>query len=187
MKTEPQKPFAQDLSTFIAYYNLNKPSEEILKRFKESIRNNNIHYPLYCEENDTISGIIGLNFTIAIAHDVSEDPHGTFAERYCFENQERALIELAQWHERQFDDQRPSGWVAVRKVSMSAIKTSFEKHHGKEYGLDVLGLCPKDSHSGAHYHSAILSSISEISQELGYTIDEVKHIAAYLKLVGLVY
>lgn len=179
--------FAQDLSTFITYYNLNKPSEEILERFKDSIKTNNLHYPLYCEENDTISGIIGLNFTVAIAHDVSEDPYGMFAERYCFEDQERALIELAQWHERQFDDQRPSGWVAVRRVATSAIKASFEKHHGESYGLDVLELCPKDANSGALYHSAILSSVDEISSELGYTVGEVKHIAAYLRLIGLIY
>ncbi len=182
-----QTPPILDLPTFLAYYVENKPSEQILERFKASIESNHIRYPLYCEQSDTISGVVELMFTLAIAHDVSEDPSGTFAERYCFKNQERALIELAEWHRRQFNDQRPRGWVATRNVSSSAIKKSFQKHHGKDYGLDVLALCPKDPLSGALYHSAILGYSSEISQELGYTQDEVWHIAAYLKCVGLVY
>ncbi|MGR5559737.1 hypothetical protein ACQKQC_26015 [Vibrio fortis] len=174
-------------AVFLEYYLANQPSPEELERFKESIESQQMNFPLYCKETDTMSGVVELLYTLAIAHDLETGHFGSFSERYCFENPVIALEQLAEWHSRGFDDQRPTGWVATRKISSSSIKESFSKYHGDDYGLDVLEYCRElcGDHE-AIYYSTIRDYKAEIADKLGYDVDKVMHLAAFLKEVGVI-
>ncbi|MEH0791095.1 hypothetical protein KW882_02180 [Vibrio parahaemolyticus] len=170
----------------LAYLTENAPTQEILDRFSESLDGWNVQWPLYCEKTDTISGLHQLAFTLAIAHDFSDQPMGGFSERYCFEDPMLAVEELIEWHKRSFDDQRPKGWVACRNVSSKSIKKSFEKHHSEDYAKELLKYAGGNGiDNGAHH--IIMGNKARIKAELGYDDNHIKHLAAYLKEVGLIY
>lgn len=85
------------------------------------------------------------------------------------------------WHKRQFDDQGPTGWVATRMVSKKAIKESFDKHYGEEYGHHILPF----AFNGELYTSDTLSkNKKKATQELGMDIEEYESLSAFLKYSG---
>ncbi len=122
----------------LQYLRKNTLSEAAIEKFGKTIEDWELIHPLYCEKSDTLSGLVRLITTYAICHDFSSDSMGGFSERYCFDDPTRALEELIAWHKRDFDDQRPSGWVAVRMVSAKTLKESFNKHHGESYAKELL-------------------------------------------------
>lgn len=124
-------------------------------------------------------------FTLAIAHDLSDDDMGGFEERYCFEDPLLALEELVEWHKRGYNDMRPQGWVAVRKISsMQTLKASFDKYYRQGYGEELLPY--SISEDGRKIHSYILSKTSDIQRDFGYDENTIKHLASYLKTIGQV-
>ncbi|WP_036759367.1 hypothetical protein, partial [Photobacterium halotolerans] len=61
--------------------------------------------------NGKLSGLHKLMYTMSILHDVDyQQTMAPYSERYCFEDEWRALSELIEWHKRGFDDQPPIGW-----------------------------------------------------------------------------
>ncbi|MDK9793759.1 hypothetical protein [Vibrio sp. D431a] len=173
----------QRIKDLYHYYESNKPPAEVLERFKDSIKSLELTFPLYCPESDTLSGIIPLLFTRAIAHDISLDPISGFSERYCFESDLDAVEQLIEWHKRGFNDMRPSGWVAVRKISSSKVlRESFEKYYRSDYAHELLPYGKSDD--GVVVHAFILDKMEEIRSKFGYTESEVKHLAAYLRHTG---
>jgi hypothetical protein len=164
----------------LAYFEENKPSPEVLERFGQTIADWNILHPLYCEQADTLSGFHELAFTLAIAHDLSEESMNGFEERYCFEDPLVAMEELMNWHKRQYNDMRPAGWVAVRKISsMKAFKASYEEHYSPTYAQELLQFANSDSRPTAT-HAAILENREQIKEEVGYDDNKIKHLASYL-------
>jgi len=62
-----------------------------------------------------------------------------------------------------------------------AIKESFEKHHGKEYGHNILPY----AFNGEFYASDTLAKNKKMAtQELGMNIEEYESLAAFLKYSG---
>lgn len=134
--------------------------------------------PLYDEKADIVAGLHELFTTVAIMFDVSETG---YAERYCFLSESRALIELAAWHNRGFDDQRPTGWIACRGVSANEVEHSMLQYHGKDYAQAVELLADKKT-NGLRIVSKPLEQ--EIADELNMTFEDVTHQVAYLRLIG---
>lgn len=132
----------------------------------------------YDLDSDIISGIHELFTTTAILYDVNEN---SYSERYCFLSRARAEDELIKWHNRGFNDQRPTGWVACRNVSSESIEVSMKKYHGNDYGQDVYDLS-RDLGNGAK----IMGSGSEldIASKLKMNVEDVIHQAAYLRYIG---
>ncbi len=166
------------LADCLNYLEQHRPSKEVLERFGQSIEDWEIKYPLYDEASDTLSGVVRLLFTLAIAHDLGESTMDGFAERYCYEDPVLGLEELISWHQRQFNDQRPAGWVASRMVSGRAIRESFEKYHSDTYGYELLPYMNKANPD----HVDVLSNKEVIAKDLGCDVNTVQHLFAYLVL-----
>ncbi|MCY9870365.1 hypothetical protein [Vibrio barjaei] len=172
-------------SESIQYLKDNKPSPEIIERFQRTIEDWNIKLPLYCAETDSITGVTELMYTLAIVHDMPDDPFAGYSERYCFENPDIALQELVNWHKRQFNDMRPAGWIAIRKFSSArALRQSFEHHYSANYGQELL----KYASSGSgKFQSAIITNLRSAMAEFDYTENQVKHFAAYLQYTNQIF
>lgn len=170
----------------LAYIAENNPPPEVLERFSEVIDKWNVNCPLYCEGTDILSGLHKLTYTLAIVHDFSDSSMGGFSERYCFSDPLLAVKEFIEWHKRGFDEQRPKGWVACRNVPSKTIKVSFEKYHSINYGKELMKYAGGNGVDNG-FHHIIVSNKEIIKKDLGYDENQINHLAAYLKEVGLVY
>lgn len=144
-------------------------SDEIKKKLEKDW---GIYLPMYSERNDVVCGLVQLFSTVAIVYDINEFG---FEERYCYSNSFRAVSELAAWKEREFNDQRPTGWIACRGLS----KADLIKAYGKDYAHDILRVM---NDAGCKDNFITDSDIKNISEILDMDIIDVAHKVSFLRM-----
>ncbi|MGR5347264.1 hypothetical protein [Vibrio mediterranei] len=169
----------------VSYFEKNQPDEFVLERYRASLKEHNVLFPLYDEATDTMAGIVKLAFTNAIVTDISACVSEGFGDRYCYEDAELAIQELMEWHQRGFGPKKPQGWVAVAISNGGEyLRESFEEHYGESYAQDLLPYAQIDD---LFLQSNIVNRSEEIGRALGYDLGKVKHLAAYLHYTRQVY
>lgn len=143
-----------------------------MNRVKE-FENDGYQVVQYSEKSKIHSGIIPLAFSTSIAFNITDSG---FKERYCFPTPLDAIRELKNWHERDFNDQRPIGWIACRNVVPEELKSSIEKYYGKDYAINVLNAQKSIQDKTKQYVTE-----EQIAEYLNMELTDIKHEVAYLR------
>ena len=153
--------------------------KELKDSYKIALENSGAYYPLYSNKSQSMNGIIGLVFTTAIITDLNETG---YSARFCYASNYLAHVEHAKWHKKHFSYSfLPRGWIACRGLTKSELISGFPV----DYGQSVIETYKRLFTSKPKLFSEIDDKKLKLAEEMQCSVNDVEHLGAYLRCIGL--
>lgn len=161
--------------------NANMPIEKV-EELGGVTEENNYGFPMYCEVSDQVIALTNLAFTTALVVDIGPV---TYAQRFCFEDERDAIIQMMEWHKRGCSPYSlPQGWIACRGLSQREVKAGYIPDYGQTLLWMARELHKQEHGTNLQYYGDILALQDILASGTMTTVKNVRHVAAFLKHIG---